>query len=82
VWIYQDAWFHLGHFEKDVSALYTIKKPGNGVYAFIISGNATIGGIELHERDGLGTWDTDSIAFTSNSPDTEVLLMEVPMVLP
>ncbi len=82
VWIHQDAWFHLGHFEKDVSALYTIKKPGNGVYAFIIGGAATIDGTKLHERDGLGTWDADSISFTSNSPDTEVLLMEVPMLLP
>jgi quercetin 2,3-dioxygenase len=82
VWIHQDAWFHLGHFEKDVSALYTIKKPGNGVYAFIIGGASTIDGTKLHERDGLGTWDADSISFTSNSPDTEVLLMEVPMLLP
>ncbi|MDI1305583.1 MAG: pirin family protein, partial [bacterium] len=37
VWIHQDAWFHLGKFDKDVSVNYDLKKEGNGVYAFILS---------------------------------------------
>jgi redox-sensitive bicupin YhaK (pirin superfamily) len=79
VWIYQDAWFHLGHFDKDVSTDYTIKKKGNGVYAFVIGGDITIDGNTLKERDGLGVWDTDKLSLKANSRDTEVLLMEVPM---
>ena len=79
VWIYQDAWFHLGQFDKNVSATYTIKKKGNGVYAFIIKGDATIDGNSLNERDGLGIWDTDKISVIANLQNTEVLLMEVPM---
>jgi redox-sensitive bicupin YhaK (pirin superfamily) len=79
VWIYQDAWFHLGQFDKDVSTNYTIKKKGNGVYAFIITGDITIDGNSLHERDGLGIWDTDTISIKTNSQNAEVLLMEVPM---
>ena len=35
VWIYQNAWFHLGQFDKGFSADYNIKLNGNGVYAFI-----------------------------------------------
>ena len=79
VWIYQDAWFHLGQLDKDVSATYSIKKKGNGVYAFIIKGDVTIEGTSLNERDGLGIWDTDTISIKANSQGTEVLLIEVPM---
>jgi quercetin 2,3-dioxygenase len=79
VWIYQDAWFHLGHFDKDVSIDYTIKKKGDGVYAFVIRGDVTIDGNALKERDGLGVWDTETLSLKANSQDTEVLLIEVPM---
>ena len=79
VWIYQDAWFHLGQFEKDFSAVYTLKKPGNGIYAFIIRGDVTVEGHSLNERDGMGIRDTDTITVKANSRDAEILLMEVPM---
>jgi quercetin 2,3-dioxygenase len=79
VWIHQDAWFHLGRFDKGFSVDYLIKKSGNGVYAFIIKGNVTIDGTTLNERDGFGIWDTDKLSVKANSQDAEVLLMEVPM---
>jgi quercetin 2,3-dioxygenase len=78
VWIYQDAWFHLGHFEKGATANYKIKKEGNGVYAFIISGDTTINEIKLNKRDGLGIWNTATLTINADS-NTEILLMEVPM---
>ena len=31
VWIHQDAWFHMGKFDKEMTLDYTIKKEGNGV---------------------------------------------------
>lgn len=80
VWVHQDAWFHLGTFEKDFSTEYHIKKSGNGVYAFIIRGDVTIDGTLLNERDGLGIWNTDKFTVKANSPGAEVLLMEVPMI--
>ncbi|MBK9980949.1 MAG: pirin family protein [Saprospiraceae bacterium] len=79
VWIHQDAWFHLGRFDKDYSVDYTMKKSGNGVYAFILKGDFTIDGNELNERDGIGIWNTSKISLKANSPDAEILLMEVPM---
>jgi hypothetical protein len=79
VWIYQEAWFHLGRFDKDFALEYTLKKSGNGVYAFVLKGNVTIDGISLNERDGLGIWDTEKLKIKSDSKDAEVLLMEVPM---
>ncbi|MGB1041034.1 MAG: pirin family protein [Flavobacteriales bacterium] len=80
VWINQDAWFHLGDFKKGKTDTYSIKKKGNGVYAFILKGDATINGQKLNERDGFGIWDIDKLNVTADS-NTEILLMEVPMKL-
>ncbi len=79
VWIHQDAWFHLGTFDANAGTSYSIKKEGNGVYAFVIKGSFTVAGVELNERDGLGITDTDSFDLTALSPDSEILLMDVPM---
>ncbi len=79
VWIHQDSWFHLGTFDKGFSAEYSLKKNGNGVYAFMIKGDATIAGISLNERDGLGISDMDKFTVEAGSADAEILLMEVPM---
>lgn len=81
VWVHQDAWFHLGRFEKDFSTIYSLKKKGNGVYIFVILGNVTVSGVELSDRDGLGVWEVDELALKANSSNAEVLLMEVPMEL-
>ncbi|AYD46577.1 pirin family protein [Arachidicoccus soli] len=79
VWVYQDAWFHLGKFDKDVRTEYAIKKSCNGVYAFVLNGDFTIDGTALSTRDGLAIWDTDNIKLTAHSENAEILLMEVPM---
>jgi len=81
VWINQDAWFHIGQFDKDFKIDYNLKKSTNGVYAFVIKGNFSIAGIELNQRDGLGISNTKKISLKANSADAEVLLMEVPMTL-
>ncbi|GEC80179.1 hypothetical protein B0A61_06285 [Flavobacterium aquatile LMG 4008 = ATCC 11947] len=81
VWIHQDAWFNLGTFDDKKSTAYTIKKHGNGIYAFIISGSATINDQLLETKDGLGIWDTQKITIASNENNTKILLMDVPMSL-
>jgi redox-sensitive bicupin YhaK (pirin superfamily) len=81
VWIYQDAWFHMGKFDSGFETTYTIKKSGNGVYAFVLKGSFTVGGIVLKERDGLGIVTVDSFDITANAVDAEIILMEVPMRL-
>jgi hypothetical protein len=78
VWVYQDAWFHKGSFDKGVSAEYTIKKEGNGVYVFVIDGDIEVNGQTLNARDGYGIWDTAGFSLKALS-NAEVLLMEVPM---
>ncbi len=78
VWIYQNAWFHIGKFEKGISSEYRIKAENNGVYAFILSGEVTIEGQRLEPRDGFGVCDTDKISFKAES-ESELLLIDVPM---
>jgi len=78
VWIYQNAWFHLGNFDKGVTADYELKAKGNGVYVFVLSGSVKIGDQILNTRDGFGIWDTDKFTIEA-AEDAEFLLMEVPM---
>ncbi len=79
VWVHQDAWFHLAQFDKDFSLNYDIKKKGNGIYAFVLSGEFEIDGQKLETRDGYGLWDLDKFNVKALSQDAEILLMEVPM---
>ncbi len=81
VWVHQDAWFHLGRFDGARSVDYHVKRKGNGVYAFLIEGTATINGQPLELRDGLGVWDVDALAITTGMNGARILLMDVPMEL-
>lgn len=78
VWIYQDAWFHMGNFEAGKSVQYTLKKEHNGVYIFVLEGSIEIGDEHLEKRDGLGVWDTSEFSLKTLT-DSKILLMEVPM---
>jgi redox-sensitive bicupin YhaK (pirin superfamily) len=79
VWIHQDAWFHIGKFDAGSTAEYVVKRKGNGVYAFIIEGDATINGNGLGKRDGLGIWDLTKLDINVGANGAEILLMDVPM---
>lgn len=81
VWIHQDAWFHLGEFDNTIKTTYNFKKEGNGVYAFVIKGKFTINGQEVNERDGFGIWNTTKMDIASLADKSEILLMEVPMII-
>ena len=78
MWIHQDAWFHLGEFDKETRINYKINKKGNGVYAFLIEGSVQIDGESLEKRDALGIWDTEKFELLANQ-NSRVLLIEVPL---
>lgn len=78
VWIHQDAWFHLGEFDQKQQTDYRLKKEGNGLYVFVLEGEAEVAGQKLGRRDGFGIWETDSVAIEAGA-DSKILLMEVPM---
>jgi redox-sensitive bicupin YhaK (pirin superfamily) len=81
VWIHQQAWFHIGKFDEGRSADYAVRRKGNGVYAFVLSGGFDIDGQQLGSRDGFGIWDVDGFQIKATTPNAEVLLMDVPMAL-
>ncbi|AOW09232.1 pirin family protein [Flavobacterium gilvum] len=78
VWIHQDAWFHLADFEAGFSKQYELKKEGNGIYVFVISGTITADNQELQTRDGLGITDFKTLDIKATT-DAKFLLMEIPM---
>lgn len=81
VWVHQNAWFHLGNFEKGKETVYALKNAAkNGVYCFMIEGDATINGQAINHRDGLGIWNVNELKIQADS-NAKILLMEVPMSL-
>ena len=78
VWIHQNAWFHLGKFDQEVETTYSLKDRSNGLYVFVLNGNAEVEGQALEKRDGFGLWDTAAVNFKT-SPGSHLLLMEVPI---
>ncbi|MFZ4413188.1 MAG: pirin family protein [Bacteroidales bacterium] len=80
VWIYQDAWFHIGDFKTGYSETYHFKKTGNGLYIFLLEGQIMVEDQILEKRDGFGIWECDEVNIKATK-DARILLMEVPMNL-
>lgn len=80
--INQDAYFSLANIEAGGAALYTPQSPDNGVYVFVISGQAEIkpengDGEYLEARDALGFWQSGPVNVEAIE-DAEILCIEVP----
>ena len=80
VWIHQNAWFHMLDLDAEKSVYYDLKAGGNGVYAFVIEGEVEMGEQVLGRRDALGITETATFEITAHE-DTQLLLIEVPMVV-
>jgi len=78
VWIYQDAWFSMGKFDRKTVIDYPLKSEGNGLYIFVLKGHAQAESQLLNERDGIGVWETDKVSIEAEA-GAQLLLMEVPM---
>ncbi len=78
LWIHQNAWFHLGEFDAQDAVSYSLREPGNGLYAFVLEGRVTHGDSTLEKRDALGVWNTSEVIFDI-AENSRLLLLEVPM---
>lgn len=78
LWIHQQAYFNLGHFDTKTKTTYTLHHQSHGAYLFVIDGNATLEGQRLGKRDAMGVWQTNTfeIEVAANS---QLLILEVPM---
>jgi quercetin 2,3-dioxygenase len=79
IFIHQQAWFNLTDLDAGASLNYTVKKEGNGVYVFIIEGEAEVAGEKLNRRDAIGITDFASFDLKA-SADARILVMDVPMI--
>ena len=75
--INQDAWLSLATIEKDNHLEYTLHKPGNVVYTFVLEGAVEIAGESLQRRDAIGIEEAEQFNVMS-SGDSEILFIEVP----
>lgn len=76
--IHQNAWFHVGQLSSGWKNTYELHGEGQGVYAMLLEGQATVAGQELGRRDAVGVWNTNSFNIEV-SEDARLLLIEVPM---
>lgn len=76
--INQDVWMWRGSFKQGDKINYTKRLHGNGVYLFVINGNATSYSQALGYRDGLGIEGEDEV-HVSFTADTDMLIIDVPM---
>lgn len=81
VWVHQDAWFHMGRLDSGNRLEYRLKGEENGVYAFLLEGEAEAAGQTLNKRDAVAISETEAFAIKA-SKEARILLMEVPMALP
>ena len=79
VLINQDAWFSLADIEAEQEVTYKKNNIKNGVYFFVIEGNAKIGGRDVKKRDGLGVIDGLTYPVFAQTK-TQLLAIEVPLV--
>ncbi len=78
LWIHQQAWFSLGNFNADSGINYELKKPGNLIYLFLISGEVEVGAESLKQRDALCIEQIEDKVDLKIMMDSKLLLMEIP----
>ncbi len=76
--INQNAWFNMIDLEKGKTAEYKMNNPENGVYIFLLDGNANIENEKLHSRDAIGIEGLEIISIIGET-NTSLLVMEIPM---
>jgi redox-sensitive bicupin YhaK (pirin superfamily) len=77
IFVNQQAVFSTTNLDAGKTLDY-IMKYGGGVYAFVLEGKASVNGIELGRRDGIGIVDISQLSIIAKE-DLQILLMEVPV---
>lgn len=78
LWINQDAFFSLIQLEEGRNKTYSKTITENGIYFFLIEGEATIAEETLNERDALSLKDEDNVNILAVKKSW-VLILEVPV---
>jgi len=79
LWINQDATFSMGSFDAGQQINYTISRPENGAYIFVLDGAVEIDGQLLNKKDAIGIYDTASFNIDIKE-SARLLIIDVPML--
>lgn len=79
LWINQEAWIHRVELNAGEEVTYELRNKENGVYFFIIGGEADIAGQALRERDAMGVSEVEELDVKA-SAKTDLIAIEVPML--
>lgn len=74
----QQAWFSIGTFDAGQNFSYSFHNKQNGIYVFVIEGEAQIENTTLNRRDAMGTYDVDQVKIASKKK-SHLLVIEVPL---
>lgn len=74
----QQAWFSIGTFDAGQNFSYSFHNKQNGIYVFVIEGEAQIENTTLNRRDAMGIYDVDQVKITSKKK-SHLLVIEVPL---
>lgn len=77
-WIHQDVWMNTAKLDEGITKNYSVHRPDNGVYIFVISGKVKIEDQVVDTRDGLGIMNSSSFDIETLEK-AQILLIEVPM---
>jgi redox-sensitive bicupin YhaK (pirin superfamily) len=78
--IQQNAWIHRASLEKGKTLDIELHHSENGLYSFVIEGNAAINGNTVGRRDAVGISGTEHFEITANE-NSDLLFLEVPMYI-
>jgi redox-sensitive bicupin YhaK (pirin superfamily) len=77
-WINQNAKFSLGYFEAAQEITYRLNPVNKCLFIFLIEGKIRVDGTDLHPRDAIGVWETDTVPIHCDS-GSEWLIIEAPI---
>jgi redox-sensitive bicupin YhaK (pirin superfamily) len=76
LWINQDCYVCLGHFDKGRHTHFTLYEEGHGLYLFLTEGRMVVDGDEIAAYDGIGISGTSSVNLEFKEA-SKVILAEV-----
>ena len=79
--INQQAWIYRCALKAGKSVEHSVHSKTNGLFILMAEGSATVNGISIARRDGLGLWEIDKASLKADT-DAEIIVLEVPMMLP
>jgi redox-sensitive bicupin YhaK (pirin superfamily) len=79
LWINQDSEISLGKLKAGSEIIHNLKFKNNGIYAFLIEGEAEINENKVESRDAVGFFEQELISIKIHK-DSILLLIEVPNI--